>query len=530
MKKLYVPILIFFTFLNFFGQAPAIQWQKCYGGSAYEKSECVRQTNDGGFIAVGYTLSSDGDLVGHTSQNAFDYWIVKLNSSGGIVWKKTLGGTKEDKAFSVETTNDGGYIILGTTKSNDLDVTDFVGTTDIDVSTWIIKLNASGTIQWKKSYQGSAFYDELPKSIHQTSDGGYIFTGAYFSPGNGTDFWIVKLDGNGNITWQKNYGGTRSEHACSIQLTSDGGFIVVGDTNSLDGNVTGFHGSSSNGYPDVWVIKLNSSGDLQWQKTLGGSSEDYGYDVDQASDGGYIVAGRTRSFDGDVIGYHFFSSQGNDNAEDDAWIIKLDSAGNIEWNKAYGGSYDDGRNCSVIHTQDQKYVFVCSVGSYDGDLSGAGNYGNNNMWAVKLDDSGNILWKKAIGAYPTTFPTSIQQTTDNGFVISGYIEISSGAEIGTITGYHNGLDFFIVKLMPDTLANNTFESNDIKLFPNPTNGILNVQSKFDYDVVNIYDMQGRKLISDKSDTIDLASLASGNYILQGTNKGNQVFIQKFIKQ
>ena len=528
MKKLYVLILIFFTFLNFYGQAPGIVWQKCYGGNGYEQAECVRQTNDGGYIAVGYTTSSDGDLVGHPSGTSNDYWIVKLNSNGGIVWKKTLGGTKQDKAFSVETTNDGGYIVMGTTNSNDLDVTDFVGPSDSDVSTWIIKLNASGGIQWKKSYRGSSFYDELAKSIHQTADGGYIFTGSFFLYGSGTEMWIVKLDANGEIVWQKNYGGTRAEHATAIQSTSDGGYIVVGDTNSLDGNVTGFHGASNNGSPDVWVIKLNGSGDLQWQKTLGGTFDDYGTDIAQTSDGGYILAGRTRSFDGDVIGYHFFSTSGNDNVEPDAWIIKLDSTGNMEWNKAYGGSYDDGWNCRIIQTQDQRYVFVCAIGSYDGDVDE--NHGNNNAWAVKIDGSGNILWKQSMGTYPTTYPTSIEQTADNGFVISGYIQINNGAEISTITGYHDGLDFFIVKMMPDTLANTTFEINNTTVYPNPTTGILNVESETDFDALTIYSLDGRALLSVTSKRVDVVQLSSGSYIIKATNKGSSVFTRKFMKQ
>ena len=221
-------------------------------------------------------------------------------------WAKTYGGTGFDFAYSIQETSDGGYIVAGSTASFGAGSDDF----------WVLKLYSNGNVAWQKTY-GGADYD-YAYSIQQTSDGGYIVAGETWSFGAGSrDFWVLKLYSNGNVAWQKTYGGINADDvAFSIRQTQEGGYIVAGRTDS----------SLGAGKDDVWVLKLDANGNVTWQKTYGGGNWDYAYSIQQTSEGGYIVAGWTDSF-----------GAGND----DVWVLKLDSAGNVTWQKTYGGANDD---------------------------------------------------------------------------------------------------------------------------------------------------------------------------------------------
>jgi hypothetical protein len=278
---------------------PAIQWQKSLGGSGNDVPSFIQQTNDGGFIVAGQSNSNDGDVSGN--HGSADFWVVKLSSIGAIEWQKSLGGSGFDNATSIQQTDDGGYIVAGGSLSNDGDVSSNYGESDF----WLVKLSEVGTIEWQKSLGGSAI--DGANSIQQTNDGGYIVAGSSNSndldvSGNHglDDFWVVKLNNTGLIEWQKSFGGSATDIPLRIVQTNDGGYIVTGWTSSDDGDVSGFHG----GLNDCWVVKLNNLGTTEWQKSLGGSGADYASDIQQTNDGGYIVAGRSSSIDGDVTGNH----------------------------------------------------------------------------------------------------------------------------------------------------------------------------------------------------------------------------------
>jgi hypothetical protein len=239
-----------------------------------------------------------------------DAWIVKLDSQGTIQWQRSLGGSNQDAAYSIQITSDGGYIIAGSSYSHDGDVTGNHGKSDA----WIVKLDSQGAIQWQKSLGGGNLDEAI--SIQITSDGGYIIASSSKS-NNGDvtgnhgddDYWIIKLDSQGTLQWQKSLGGSEWDKAYSIQITSDGGYIIAGFSYSHDGDVKGNHGKY-----DYWIVKLDSQGTIQWQKSLGGSVEDAARSIQQTSDGGYIIAGISWSNDGDVKG-----NQG----KYDFWIVKL---------------------------------------------------------------------------------------------------------------------------------------------------------------------------------------------------------------
>ena len=289
-----------------------LTWQKSLGGSSGDYDTSIRQTLDGGYIVAGRSSSFDGEVTGN--HGGGDFWIIKLAADGTLLWQKCLGGSYTDGAYAIQQTIDGGYIVAGQSESNDGDVTGNHGGDDF----WIVKLDSTGNLSWQKSLGGSN--DDEAYSIQQTTDGGYIVAGTSKSingdiTGNhgGDDYWVVKLDASGNLSWQKSFGGSYSDEATSIQQTIDGGYIVAGSSGSNDGDVTGNHGIS-----DYWIVKLDSAGNLVWQKSLGGSSFDWAFSIQQCTDGGYIVAGYTHSNDGDVTenyGIH------------DVWVVKLGGFG-----------------------------------------------------------------------------------------------------------------------------------------------------------------------------------------------------------
>ncbi|MEJ2695449.1 MAG: hypothetical protein P8013_02260 [Candidatus Sulfobium sp.] len=303
-----------------------------------------------------------------------DIWILKLDPSGNVSWQKTYGGSGYDDVYSIRQTSDGGYIVAGDTESFG------AGNSDI----WILKLDPSGNVSWQKTYGGSD-YDE-GDAVRQTSDGGYIVAGRTKSFGAGdSDAWILKLDPSGNISWQKTYGGSSYDDAYAIQQNSDGGYIVAGDTESFGA-----------GNSDIWILKLDPSGNVSWQKTYGGSDYDDANAIQQTSDGGYIVAGRTKSFGA---------------GDSDAWILKLDTSGDISWQKTYGGTvYDDAY--SVGQTSDGGYLVAGDVESF-----GAGS---SDILVMKLDPSGNISWQKTYGGVANDYANVIVPTSDGGSIVAGF--------------------------------------------------------------------------------------------------------------
>ena len=344
-------------------QPPSIsQWSITYGGSG--AATAVQPTLDGGFIVAGYTLSFGSGLE--------DIWILKLNVDGQVDWQKTYGGTSSDSAWDIQQASDGSYIVVGQTNS--------FGTGG---DAWILKLNSDGSIVWQKTYGGSGA--EGAKSVQITSDGGYIVAGQTSSFSSGfSDTWVLKLNSDGSIAWQKSYGyGGSFEFFDSIKQTSDGGYIAVGHTSAGSGGI------------QALVIKLTDDGSVVWQKMYTGAPAyqyNLPYAVQQTSDDGYIIAGKTTAF----------------GTGGDAWILKLNSDGSIAWQKTYGGdSYDTAQDIRL--TGDGGYVVA---GSYHFPGVTAGG------WIFKLDSAGNILWQKAYGDN-NDVANSVRLTSDGGYIVAG---------------------------------------------------------------------------------------------------------------
>lgn len=359
---------------------------------------------------------------------------------------------------------------------------------------------------------------DIAQSIRQTADEGYIVAGCTQSndgdvAGNhgSYDYWIVKLSNTGSIQWQKTLGGAGNDYAYSIEQTADEGYIVAGYTSSNNGDVTGFHG-----FEDYWVVKLTSTGTIEWQKTLGGTGFDQAYSIKQTADGGYVIAGYSDSYDGDVTGNHGY----------DYWIVKLTSTGIIEWQKTIGGTGTDYAR-SVEQTTDGGYIVAGYAESINGDVTG--NHGSYDYWVIRLSNTGVIQWQKTLGGNGVDFANSIQQTTDGGYIVAGY----SNSTNQDVTGNHGSRDYWVVKLAPDALGTNTFVANSLKIFPNPTSSslIIQVSANLVFDKMIVTDLTGKAVLEQEqsSNQINVEKLSGGMYILQAF-VGEETFVSKFVKE
>ncbi|MDR4951479.1 T9SS type A sorting domain-containing protein [Chryseobacterium sp. ES2] len=498
---------LFFTFSIITAQtAPSIEWQKALGGTQSESANAIQQTSDGGYIVAGNSMSNDGDVSGHHGQG--DYWVIKLDSAGNIVWQKSLGGSNLDTAQSIRQTIDGGYIVAGSSNSNDGDITGYHGNYDF----WIVKIDSNGNIQWQKSLGGSNLDQAL--SIQQTVEGGYIAVGWSSSndgdvSGNqgGQDYWVVKLDNSGNIEWQKSLGGSGSDQASSVQQTFDGGYIIAGSTTSNNGHVTG-----NNGGYDFWVVKLNYAGNMQWQKTLGNNSNNMASSVQQTFDGGYIVAGTS------------FNPLHSENGLPDYWVVKLNSNGVPQWDKYFGGSAHDN-GIAIRQTSEWDYIFAGWTASNNGQVTG--NHGNNDCWIIKMDSNGNMKWEKTLGGSNYENLTAVELTDDNGYIISG----NTGSIDGDVTGNHGLLDAWVVKLSQEQLG--VSESQQISkpnLYPNPAKDFFYADNLPQESNIHITDMSGRKIFSEKYHEkkikINTSAFSEGIYIVQIKSKEEIILSKK----
>lgn len=442
----------FFTFLTCLAFSsfalsqvtPEIQWSKNYGGSEADSATQIIQTTDGGYIFVGYTMSSDGDISNLIGLS--NYWVVKTDEDGTIEWERTYGGTYIDLATAVKQTPDGGYIIGGSIQSSDGDISEYNGMLGFGEDFWVVKITSTGDIEWENTYGGN--YPDTLTDLQLTSDGGYIavgntmsksvdVVGGYGIEGNFfQEGWVVKIDSEGEIEWQSPYGGYEGfVEFKNIQQTADGGYIIGGNAGyGYDGDFPPTHAGSS----DFWALKINATGEIEWSKVFGGSQEDYSGKITQTSDGGYIFVGGVYSNDGDVAG-------GNGNGNSDAWILKLDNQGELEWKKLIGGTGPDGATIAY-ETTDNDFVIGGGTYSSDGDFTGFPNNGNMNHFLMKLNGSdGNIIWIKTMGGSLNDVLFDFILTSDGGFITLG----GTLSNDGDVPGNHGQSDIWVVKLGPD---------------------------------------------------------------------------------
>lgn len=371
MKSFALLIFLFLFNLTLFAQ---ISFQKAYGGGSVEGSWCVKQTSDMGYIITAESLSFD--------PGGNDLYIVKTDSLGSLEWTKTFGASPflEYGNYVIETF-DGGYISLGRAESFGFGSSDF----------YLIKMDSVGNMLWSKTYGGPSY--EEGYSMAQTADSGFVLAGYTESFGSGqSDLWVIKTDTSGNIEWTKTYGGTGTEGISgfgniSIHQIYDDGFVLAGYTNSFGA-----------GSFDFYLLRIDSIGNLDWSKTYGGAGIDYGYgnSVGRTDDGGYIITGHTESFGAGMS---------------DVYVVKADSVGTLEWSRTFGGS-DVDYGYSIQQTSDFGYIIGGATASF-------GN-GGFDAYLLKIDVNGELMWSRAIGGSQDDYAFSVDQTADEGYILTGY--------------------------------------------------------------------------------------------------------------
>lgn len=430
IRSYFSSVLFLFCFLVSAQTPPILEWEVALGGSTSDHAFSIISSYDNSYLIAGYTFSDDGDVTGH--QGSTDYWVVKLDDLGNLIWQKTFGGSGADNATSIVASSDGGFVIAGKTTSQDGDVSNPLGGWDC----WVIKIDGVGNLLWEKTFGGTG--PDAANHIEQTDNGGYIISGWTSSndldvSGNngGYDYWILEIDSIGNIIWQNALGGSGDEQCQLVKGTPDGGFIAVGSSDSNDGDVTGNHGGDG----DMWIVKLNSQGTLVWQKSLGGSGNEIANSLIVANDGSAIVVGFSSSTNGNVTGNH---------GGDDFWVVKLDSLGNLIWEQSYGGSSNETAN-SIQVASDQNYIVAGFTTSSDGDVSS--NNGISDIWILKIDTTGSLIWERTLGGTSYDNSKSII-CADSGAILSAGNTASSD---GDVTSNNGSNDYWIVKLEGDSM-------------------------------------------------------------------------------
>jgi len=484
---------------------PIIEWQKNYGGSYIECNSYVIPTSNNGYLIAASSNSNDIDVSGN--YGGFDFWVLQTDATGTLVWQKSYGGSLNEGVHRAIQTSDGGIVVVGYAESSDGNLTGNNGLKDM----WILKINADNSVAWQKNFGGSA--DDEATDIIEAADGSFIVIGNTSSTDGDVlqnkgfnDYWILNIDTAGTVIWQKTFGGSSDDIASSVVQTDDGGFIIAGSSFSTDGDIENHF--YTNNYSDYFIIKTDDHGNKEWVKNYGGNATDNLTQILKTGDGGYMLCGFSDSDNGDVTGNH-----GNM----DTWVIKISSTGGIQWQKSVGGSADD-MAFSITQRTDGDYVLCGNTASDDGMVSG--NYGVKDIWVVRLNASGPVVWQKCLGGSMLDDSYSMQLLDDENCVISGY----SGSSDDDVTSNHGDLDLWLLKLSNlSALENFTFSGEEfLSVYPNPVSSEtvtlkINGNTKASY-TAEMNDVTGRKMFTQIIEgnipkSIDISMLSKGIYFI-----------------
>lgn len=491
--KAYIPllfgVLLLFTTSISFGQDLTIDWSEHYGGSANDIPNQMITTNDGGFAIIGSTGSTDEDVSSNAGNG--DVWLIKIDNSGNLQWEKTFGGSEGDNGYGIVQTSNNDFLFVGLTRSSDGDVSNNHGDADI----WILMVDQNGNMIWEKTYGGSDY--ESPDDIIKSADGGFIISG--FSQSTDGDFddlgsWVFKIDANGNLDWKKEF---EPGHGPLIPL--DGNTFAFGISNSL--------------------YKLDETdGSIIWQND---------YNVPNSQDNLIILNGvRGNNSDILLIGLKL----GTDQAEFPALRVNS-SDGNVIWNNVY--SYDYSSPTSVAIGVD---ILPLSNGNFlllaDSYRIGDPNDVGKNNWLILTDENGDVLSENHFGGSGIEFTNQIY--FDKGSIVktqSGDIAIVSRttSSDGDVPGNYGGDDFWAYGISGELNVTN-HKKKSISVYPNPTSGSVNFNKTVDH--IEVFDLLGEKVKSYEypTKTIDISSLNEGVYIIKARNIEQGEQTMKVIKR
>lgn len=403
-----------------------LEFAETLGGSKNDLFNSIVKTTDGGYAILGYTQSKDGNIISKTEED-FDFWILKYDANNTLLWSKTFGGSNDDRGADIIETSDGGFALLGYSRSSDKDVTLNAGSQDF----WLVKLSSNGEITWQKTFGFSGA--DYGTTLIQTNDNGYLITGVLdvtSSGGQGNsrssqrhaggDIWALKLDLDGKLDWSKYYGGSFTDTPLGVIKTSDNGFIIAGSSDSNDVDIKNNKGSY-----DFWVIKIAANGTLIWEKSFGGSEIDEARGITTTNDGNFIIVGDTRSSDKDIS---------INNGAADIWMIKITPDGALIWEKTIGATgFDVAR--SISKTQDNGFLIAGSSRSSD---NGFLNKGQNDALILKINTEGVLEWKNTVGGSEIDFLYDAVELNNKAIIAVGESSSSNG-DISTNKGFSDAL-------------------------------------------------------------------------------------------
>ena len=445
VKGIIIYLFIQFIIRTSFGQSPNILWQKSLGGSFYDKAVSIIELEDGGYIVGGHSQSSNFDLS--MNHGGADWWIVRLNNNGNIIWQKSLGGSNDEYLKKIIKTPDGNILCIGDTKSNNGDITNYIDQIDF----WVAKIDLFGNLIWEKCYGGVNI--DIGYSVCTTDDGNFLIAGStesqypYIRNNHGlSDFLLIKIDPEGNEIWQKTYGGSGNETCKSIKKSNNGGYILIGNSTSIDGDLSNNYGAQ-----DVWMLKINNEGQVEWQQNFGGSKDDFINNFTEDHEGNFVIIGETYSFDFDASENH------SGNGARDFFILKVSAQGHKIWNHCYGGSGDEYAR-GIIESNSNEYVVVGE--SYSNDGQATNNIGSADVWIIKLNSTdGEIIWQKKYGSEGHDEPNDLILTFDNNFLFVG--NTLPVQNFNDVTQHYGDDDFWIVKLLNNDCVKNLFLKTDM---------------------------------------------------------------------
>ena len=436
----------------FSASAQSINWQNTIGGTGDDKLWRVSPVGDGGVFCVGFSKSGiSGDKTEAAIGVGFmDYWVMKLDAAGNIVWQNTIGGSKDDYCLDGQETADGGYILAGHSFSPASgDKTDGLRGGSLNNDMWVVKLNNTGTIEWQKAYGG--YHSDYAEVIHQTPDGGYIVAGnsasgigydktvaLHGTVGTTNDVWILKLSSTGTIEWQQDLGGDANDYFSDMILTSDGGYLVASESYS---GATYDKSEPLIGDFDNWLIKLDALGNIEWEETIGGTLWDYIGGMAETVDGNFVIGAYSNS---GISGDKTTSSWGFD-----YWVYKIDTAGNIIWQNTLGGTISDFLY-GICATSDNGVLIIGESNSpagVDKDEALVGGSASD-YWIIKLNQSGGVCWQEAFGGSSQDVGRDIYELSPTTILAGGYSysQASGDKTENNVAGATSYPDYWVMEL------------------------------------------------------------------------------------
>lgn len=537
MKKYLIAICALLLIVSFsYSQIPDIVWQQCYGSPDTDYYQCILETDSGYLVGMGLSEFEPGISNYHGSH---EIWLFKTDTAFNMEWERCYGGSAAETPIKLIKTNEGNYYIVGGTNSTDGDVQSFNnGSSDY----WIVKINGSGEIIWEKCFGTSVA--EGPRDALLTPDGGLLVMGRIHASGGDVsvyygdnDVWLFKVDSLGILEWEKTLGNQYLDNGVTMIYNSLGNLLLIGAAAGHGGIVECYPDEN---WGDVWLLELDVQGNILNQYCYGGSDYDLGYLIIELYEG-YAFIGTTDSNDGDVSGLHG-PPGGPPSGWNDIWLVKLDEQMEIVWQKCLGGSNGDSPNY-FTQTEDGGFIIMGITYSNNGDVSGNHSQPlNTDIWTVKLDNMGNIEWQRCFGSLgqEKIGIHSVVKRSDYNYVIAAETNFTSDDVQCTI---HASMDYdtwlFEIDLEDTTsIYEDIVMQDNLRVYPNPAKDYVVFATfakatvvKGELIILNIFGQEmARQPITCEKTVIDLRQWQTGVYFfraeIDGINYSGKIMVQE----